>query len=90
MSHIIADGTTALSLLRRLVEHADRLSVVDCIDDVVRSRPVVAAPEDLLPARYRGVRGMATFAASGLADLLATTMARPRRLAPESIVRPAP
>ena len=28
VSHIIADGTTALSLLRRLVEHADRLSVV--------------------------------------------------------------
>jgi NRPS condensation-like uncharacterized protein len=88
VSHIIADGTTALSLLRRLVEHADRLSVVACVDDVVKSRPVVGAPEELLPARYRGVRGMATFAAFGLADLLAATMARPRQLVPESIVGP--
>jgi hypothetical protein len=88
MSHIIADGTTAFSLLRRLVEHADRLSVVDCIDDVVRSRPVVASSEELLPARYRGLRGMATFAASGLADLLATAMTRPHPLALESIAGP--
>jgi hypothetical protein len=88
VSHIIADGTTALSLLRRLVEHADRLSVVDGIDDVVRSRPVFASIEELLPARSRGVRGMATFAASGLADLLVTTMARPRPLALESVSGP--
>jgi hypothetical protein len=87
VSHVIADGLTALSLLRRLVEHADRLSVVAC-GDVVKSRPVLGAAEELLPARYRGVRGMATFAASGLADLLATTMARPRQLVPESIVGP--
>jgi NRPS condensation-like uncharacterized protein len=87
VSHVIADGTTALSLLRRLVEHADRLSVA-CVDDVVMSRPVLGAAEELLPARYRGVRGMATFAAFGLADLLAATMARPRPLVPESIIGP--
>ena len=86
VSHIIADGMAALSLLRGLVGHADRLSAVDCLDDVVRSRPVVASLEDLLPARYRGLRGLATFAASGLADLLAMTTVRPHRLALESIV----
>jgi hypothetical protein len=87
VSHIIADGTTALSLLCRLIEHADRLSVVACVEDVVKSRPVVGTPEELVSARYRGVRGMATLA-SGLADLVATTMSRPRRLVPESIVGP--
>jgi len=86
VSHIIADGMAALSLLRGLVEHADRLSAVDCLDDVVRSRPVVASLEELLPARYRGLRGLATFAASGLADLLTATTVRPHRLALESIV----
>lgn len=85
VSHIIADATTALSLLRRLLEHADRLSAVDCIDEVVRSRPAVASPDELLPARCRGLRGMATFAASGLADLLARTMVRPHPLALEYI-----
>jgi len=60
---------TALSLLRRLVEHADRLSVVDGIDDVVRSRPVFASIEELLPtystdghqavaSRHRQVHGL--------------------------------
>ena len=85
VSHTIADGTTALSLLRRLLEHADRLSAVDCIDEVVRSRPAAASPDELLPARCRGLRGMATFAASGLADLLARTMVRPHPLALEYI-----
>ena len=84
-SNTIADGTTALSLLRRLLEHADRLSAVDCIDEVVRSRPAAASPDELLPARCRGLRGMATFAASGLADLLARTMVRPHPLALEYI-----
>ncbi len=63
VSHIIADATTALSLLHRLVEHAARVAVT-CRDDLVESRPVIGAPEDLLPARYRGPRGIAS--ATGL------------------------
>jgi hypothetical protein len=89
VSHIIADATAALSLLRRLVEHAERLNARACLGDPVESRPVVAAPEDLLPARYRGPRGVARLAAIGLADVLATSLARPSRLTPESMVNPS-
>ncbi len=65
VSHIIADGLTALSLLHKLVEHAHSpRPSAEGGDDVVESRPVVDAPEDLLPARYRGVRGIATVVAS--------------------------
>jgi hypothetical protein len=89
VSHIIGDGTTALTLLHRLVEHADRLAAVACVDGLVASRAVVGAPEDLMPARYRGPRGIARLAATGLADGLATALARPGRLAPESTVDPS-
>ena len=89
VSHIIADATTALSLLQRLVEHADRLAVATCGDDLVASRPVVGAPEDLLPARYRRPRAVGRIAAAGLADQLAAALARPRRLTPESMVPPS-
>jgi len=89
VSHIIADATTALSLLRRLVEHADHLAAQPCVDDPVVSRPVVGAPEDLLPARYRGPQGIVRLVATGLAEALATALARPRRLAPESMVNPS-
>jgi hypothetical protein len=82
-SHIIGDGLTALSLLHKLVEHAGRISVATCVHDVVESRPVVGAPDDLLPARDRGVRGIARFAATGLADWLAAAMLRPSRVVPE-------
>ena len=51
VSHIIADGLTALCLLHKLVEHAHRLTVAQGDDDVVESRPVIDAPDDLLPAR---------------------------------------
>ena len=83
VSHVIADGTTALTLLRRLVEHAaaERRAVV--------SRPVLGAPEDLLPARNRGLRGVARLAAAGLGLGFATALGRPARLAPESTVLPA-
>ena len=99
VSHIIADGTTALSLLHRLIEHADRVAAAAPVDDLVESRPAVGAPDDLMPARYRGSRGVARIAATGLADLLAgtgladllagTLVARSRRLLPESAVHPS-
>ena len=86
VSHIIADATTALSLLQRLVVHADRLSVT-CGDDLVESRAVVGAPEDLLPARFR--RPWAIASATGLADQLAAVLAGPGRLTPEARVAPS-
>jgi hypothetical protein len=83
VSHIIADGTAAFSLLRRLVEEAATNG------NAVGSRPIIGAPDGLLPARYRGPRGTTRLAAIGLADGLARTLARPCRLKPESIVDPA-
>ena len=83
VSHVIADATTALSLLQRLVEHAAANGYA------VGSRPIIGAPEDLLPARYRGPRAIARLAATGLAEGLTTALARPRRLTPESMVHPA-
>lgn len=80
VAHLIADGTTALTLLRRLIEHA----AVDGAS--VTSRPPVAAPEDLLPARLRGLRGIAAIAGTGVADRAVTAWSRPRRLAPEAAV----
>ncbi|MGB9226397.1 phthiocerol/phthiodiolone dimycocerosyl transferase family protein [Mycobacterium sp.] len=90
VSHNIADGTTALALLQRLIEHADRLAAVQDTGDLVASRPAIGAPEDLLPARYRGPRGVTRMAVTGLADLLAGALgARPSRLLPEVGVRPS-
>jgi phthiocerol/phthiodiolone dimycocerosyl transferase-like enzyme len=80
VSHVIADGTTALTLLRRLVAYA----AADA--DAVGSRPITGAPEELLPTRYRGPRGIVRLAESGLVDGLATALARHGRLAPESMV----
>ena len=70
-------------LLRRLVEEAATNG------NAVGSRRIIGAPEDLLPARYRGPRGITRLAAIGLADGLARTLARPCRLNPESMVDPA-
>jgi hypothetical protein len=82
VSHIVGDAMTALSLLRRLIELA---AANGC---VVGSRPAVGTPEDLLPARNRGPRGIARLAVTGLALGVATAVARPARLAPESRVEP--
>jgi hypothetical protein len=88
-SHILADGITGLAILRKLVEHANRLAAAQGDDDVVESRPFLDAPEDLLPARYRGVRGIARVAAGEVAQRIATAVTRPHRLLPELVV-PAP
>jgi len=80
VSHVIADATTALTLLRRLVEYAHR----PCLGpgaDGRGSPPVVPdAPERFLPARYRGMRGTARLAAIGMADGVLATLTRPSRL----------
>jgi hypothetical protein len=84
-SHIVVDGFTVISLMFRLLEHADRLARSPG-DTQTTSRPAVGAPEDRLPARYRGVRGFARIAGSVIADGLATAITRPRRLQPETPV----
>ncbi|KMV15356.1 short-chain dehydrogenase [Mycobacterium heckeshornense] len=84
-SHIVADGFTVIWLMFRLLEHADRLDRSPG-DTQTISRSAVGAPEDRLPARYRGVRGIARIASSVIADGLATAITRPRRLRPETPV----
>ncbi len=84
-SHIIVDGFTVISLMLRLLEHADRLGRSPG-DTQTISRPAVGAPEDRLPARYRGARGFARIAGSVIADGLATAITRPRRLRAETPV----
>jgi hypothetical protein len=84
-SHIVADGFTVISLMLRLLEHADRLGRSPG-DTQTISRPPVGAPEDRLPARYRGARGFARIAGSVIADGLATAITRPRRLRAETPV----
>ena len=84
-SHIVVDGFTVIFLLIRLLEHADRLGRSPG-DTQTISRPAVGAPEDRLPARYRGARGFARVAGSVIADGLATAITRPRRLRAETPV----
>ncbi len=84
-SHIVVDGFTLISLMFKLLEHADRLGRSPG-DTQTISRPALGAPEDRLPARYRGVRGFARSAGSVIADGLATAITRPRRLKPETPV----
>lgn len=86
VAHVIADGVTVLRLLRRLIEHAHRVATRDIA--TVESRPAVAAPEDLLPRRHRGVRGIAGIAATGVVDQVTAAATRPRRLTPETRVPP--
>ncbi|MFC7615105.1 SDR family NAD(P)-dependent oxidoreductase [Actinokineospora soli] len=77
-SHVIADGTTALALLRGLVELAAGREP--------RPRPVLPPPEALLPKRIGGLPRAAHLVATALADTVAGALARPRRLAPEEPV----
>lgn len=83
LSHVVADGTTALTLLQRLIERAAANG------DAVGSRRTIDAAEDLLPARHRGLRGAVRLAAAGLAEGLATVLLPPDRLTPECVVNPA-
>jgi hypothetical protein len=82
VSHVIADGTTALELLRRLVELAA------APDTAVVARRALPAPEALLPERINGVPRAAHFVAALIADQVAVAIARPRRLAPITPVPP--
>ncbi|HEX6351755.1 phthiocerol/phthiodiolone dimycocerosyl transferase family protein [Actinophytocola sp.] len=80
VSHVIADGTTALELLRRLVELAAGAA------RLVSTRPALPPPEAMLPKRINGLPRAAHFVASVLADGVAAAVARPRRLTPATPV----
>lgn len=81
-SHVIADGTTALHLLRRLVELAAPGGPAGEV------RVPLPPPEAMLPKRVNGLPRAAHLVASVLADQVAAVLARPRRLAPDVPVRP--
>lgn len=81
VSHIIADGTTALELLRRLVELAAGTPSLD-------PREPLPPPEAILPKRINGVPRAAHLVAWVLADQVAMAIARPRRLTPVVPVEP--
>ncbi|GAA1284190.1 SDR family NAD(P)-dependent oxidoreductase [Saccharothrix xinjiangensis] len=80
-SHVIADGTTALALLRELVEQA--VAPADA-----PPRAPLPPPEELLPARVNGLPRVAHLVALSLADRAAAAAARPRRLEPGTPVPP--
>ncbi|WP_196054562.1 phthiocerol/phthiodiolone dimycocerosyl transferase family protein [Nocardia aurantiaca] len=79
MSHVICDGTSILTLLRRILEYATATAASP------GSRPPGPAVDDRLPARTRGT---ARITASMLADQLIAAGARPVRMPAEVPVPP--
>ncbi|NMN98820.1 phthiocerol/phthiodiolone dimycocerosyl transferase family protein [Antrihabitans stalactiti] len=77
-SHIIADGTTVLVLLQRLLELAAGAELAP--------RNPLPAPEELLPKGFRGPRGGLRIVGGGVADQVTVAVARPARLQPEVAV----
>jgi hypothetical protein len=73
-SHVIADATTVLFLLREWLE----LAAGHMVDD----RPALPAPEDIFPARHRALRGALGMAARLLPDQRKLRRAGVRRLVP--------
>ncbi|PPK71457.1 hypothetical protein V5P93_003323 [Actinokineospora auranticolor] len=88
VSHVIADGTTALALLRGLVELAATGRSRAAAVEPARTRAPLPPPEELLPRRINGVPRTAHLVASVVADRITTAVARPRRLAPVTPVAP--
>jgi hypothetical protein len=93
VSHVIADGTTALELLRRLVE----LAATGGSDAGAQPwaplaprapRLPLPAPEAMLPRRVNGLPRAVHLAAAVVVDAIATAVARPRRLRPVTPVAP--
>jgi hypothetical protein len=83
VSHVIADGTTALGLLRRLVELA-------AIGGSAAGEPrgPLPPPEAMLPKRVNGLPRAAHLVAWVIADAIVAAIARPRRLRPVVPVPP--
>lgn len=78
VSHTIADGTTALSLLEQWLTHAADLHAGrDARREPAVNRP---APEGLLPRPFTGVRGLKAVAIMQVRALAEALVVRPRRL----------
>ncbi|MGW7489003.1 phthiocerol/phthiodiolone dimycocerosyl transferase family protein [Streptomyces sp. NPDC054786] len=88
VSHVIADGTTLMELLRRLVELA-AVSATSPAVDAPRPRRPLPPPEALLPRRINGAPRTVHLVAWLVADRIAGALARPRRLWPATPVPPA-
>ncbi|WP_067862026.1 phthiocerol/phthiodiolone dimycocerosyl transferase family protein [Nocardia shimofusensis] len=86
VSHIVADGTSALSMLRDLVEYA--ATAQQGAPVVVEPLHTVDAPETRFPSRYQGTLGVARAVCTALAGQVRMLAARPRRLPAQAQVEP--
>ncbi|MFB8005383.1 hypothetical protein [Nocardia sp. NPDC056000] len=73
ISHIIVDGRSLMTVLRKIIEYAVR----DEIGRPVADRPAIAPSDDLIPA---AARGFWRYAYTTLLDQAAALVLRPRRL----------
>ncbi|MEV6596509.1 condensation domain-containing protein [Actinoplanes sp. NPDC051346] len=83
VSHCVADGTTALSLLQQWIRIADGCRSGAGEPSRARSLP---APEDLFPRRHRGTKGALAVVRAQLRDQIARLRWRPRRIAASAAV----
>ncbi|GGM34170.1 hypothetical protein GCM10012275_01910 [Longimycelium tulufanense] len=79
VSHIIADGTAVMEMLRRLLELAAGTPSPEPHDPL-------PPPEAMLPRWIKGVPRTLQTVAWAVADQIATAIARPRRLVPDTPV----
>ncbi|WP_207919554.1 hypothetical protein [Micromonospora sp. KC207] len=100
LPHCVADGTTALSLLRQWVEHADRLATAverPITGDAgpgsapqgghaLEREPALPPAERMFPRRYRGVTGSLRLGRQLLRDLYRVRRYRPARVVPSRFV----
>ncbi|MDG4817215.1 hypothetical protein O7628_17110 [Micromonospora sp. WMMD956] len=94
LPHCVADGTTALSLLRQWIEHADRLAARDPAGTEGRTpggtapqrEPALPPAERMFPRRFRGVTGALRLGGQLLRDLYAVRRHRPARVTPSRFV----
>lgn len=78
VSHVIADGTTALSLLHDLLAYAAAAQRGE--PATLTDLATFDAPEDRLPKKYRGSLGTARAMRVALVEQARLTAARPKRL----------
>ncbi|MFF3853971.1 hypothetical protein [Micromonospora sp. NPDC002575] len=94
LPHCVADGTTALSLLRQWIEYADRLAAQGWPGTGGRTpgsaapqrEPALPPAERMFPRRFRGVTGALRLGGQLLRDLYAVRRHRPARVTPSRFV----
>jgi hypothetical protein len=91
-SHVIADGTTALELLRRLVELAAKGGPDAGATSwaPLAPREPLPPPESMLPKRVNGLPRAVHLVAALAADAISTAVAWPRRLRLRPVTPVAP